>query len=81
MELAQHVGAHRTPWMTQGTNRVAHLFDCLHDMGEHLAPGGTVMPVGPFALGDTTDNIVDNPGAVVAYMASVAVCTPNSLSQ
>lgn len=66
-------------------------FDCLHDMGdpvgiarharEHLAPGGTVLLVEPFALGDRAQNIADNPGAGLYYNASTFLCTPSSLAQ
>jgi 2-polyprenyl-3-methyl-5-hydroxy-6-metoxy-1,4-benzoquinol methylase len=65
-------------------------FDCLHDMGdpvgiaayarEHLAPGGSVLLVEPFAV-DGTANLSENPLAPLLYMASSAICTPNSLSQ
>jgi SAM-dependent methyltransferase len=65
-------------------------FDCLHDMGdpvgtaayarEHLAEGGSVLLVEPFAL-DGPANITDNPMAPILYMASASVCSPNSLSQ
>jgi 2-polyprenyl-3-methyl-5-hydroxy-6-metoxy-1,4-benzoquinol methylase len=66
-------------------------FDCLHDMGdpvgiarharEHLAPGGTVLLVEPFALDDRPANLAGNPMAALLYTASSAICTPNSLSQ
>ena len=66
-------------------------FDCLHDMGdpvgaarharEHLAPGGTVMLVEPYALDDRPENIAANPMAPLLYVASSSICTPNSLSQ
>jgi SAM-dependent methyltransferase len=66
-------------------------FDCLHDMGdpvgaarharEHLAPGGSVLLVEPFALDDHAANLADNPVAPLFYHASLAVCAPNSLSQ
>jgi 2-polyprenyl-3-methyl-5-hydroxy-6-metoxy-1,4-benzoquinol methylase len=66
-------------------------FDCLHDMGdpvgvaqyarEHLAPGGTVLLVEPFALDGRSRNIVENPMAAMFYVASASICTPNSLSQ
>jgi 2-polyprenyl-3-methyl-5-hydroxy-6-metoxy-1,4-benzoquinol methylase len=66
-------------------------FDCLHDMGdpvgiaryarEHLAPGGTVMLVEPYAVEGRAANIESNPMAALLYMASSAICTPNSLSQ
>ena len=66
-------------------------FDCLHDMGdpvgiaayarEHLAPGGTVLLVEPFALGDRVQNMRENPMAPLLYVASSIICTPNSLSQ
>jgi len=66
-------------------------FDCLHDMGdpvgaarharEHLAPGGTVLLVEPFALDGRVTNMGQNPMAAMLYTVSSAVCTPNSLSQ
>jgi SAM-dependent methyltransferase len=66
-------------------------FDCLHDMGdpvgaarharEHLAPGGTVLLVEPFALDTRPRNIAENPMAALMYVASSSICTPNSLSQ
>jgi 2-polyprenyl-3-methyl-5-hydroxy-6-metoxy-1,4-benzoquinol methylase len=66
-------------------------FDCLHDMGdpvgaarhakEHLAPGGTVLLVEPFALDSRARNIAENPMAAMLYAASTTICTPNSLSQ
>ncbi|HEY1292375.1 MAG TPA: class I SAM-dependent methyltransferase [Chloroflexota bacterium] len=66
-------------------------FDCLHDMGdpvgiaryarEHLTPGGTVMLVEPYAVDGRAANIETNPMATALYLASSAVCTPNSLSQ
>ncbi len=66
-------------------------FDCLHDMGDpvgaatyarqHLNEGGTVLLVEPFALDERPENVTDNPMAALLYNASVAICTPNSLSQ
>jgi SAM-dependent methyltransferase len=66
-------------------------FDCLHDMGdpvgaarharEHLAPGGSVLLVEPFALDGRAHNIGNNPMAALMYAASTFICTPNSLSQ
>jgi SAM-dependent methyltransferase len=66
-------------------------FDCLHDMGdpvgaakharEHLAPGGTVLLVEPFAIDGRSKNIDTNPMAALLYNASTCICTPNSLSQ
>jgi 2-polyprenyl-3-methyl-5-hydroxy-6-metoxy-1,4-benzoquinol methylase len=66
-------------------------FDCLHDMGdpvgaarharEHVAPGGTVLLVEPFALDGRPQNIAQNPMAAMMYAASASICTPNSLSQ
>jgi 2-polyprenyl-3-methyl-5-hydroxy-6-metoxy-1,4-benzoquinol methylase len=66
-------------------------FDCLHDMGdpvgvaayarEHLHEDGTVLLVEPFALDGRAPNQVGNPMAALLYMASTAICTPNSLSQ
>src|SRR5262249_54211314 len=66
-------------------------FDCLHDMGdpvgaarhalEHLAPGGTVLLVEPFALGSRARDIAENPLAALMYVASASICAPNSLAQ
>ncbi len=66
-------------------------FDCLHDMGdpvgaakharEHLADGGTVLLVEPFAIDGRAKNIAENPMAALLYTASACICTPNSLSQ
>lgn len=74
-----------------GAFDVICFFDCLHDMGdpvgiaryalEHLAPGGTVMLVEPFAVDGRQANLESNPMAGLLYLASSAVCTPNSLSQ
>lgn len=74
-----------------GTFDLICFFDCLHDMGdpvgvarhalEHLDPDGTVLLVEPFALDGRSANMADNPLAPLLYMASSAVCTPNSLSQ
>jgi 2-polyprenyl-3-methyl-5-hydroxy-6-metoxy-1,4-benzoquinol methylase len=74
-----------------GTYDLICFFDCLHDMGdpvgiaryarEHLAPGGSVMLVEPYAIDGRAANIETNPMAAALYLASSAVCTPNSLSQ
>ena len=74
-----------------GTFDLICFFDCLHDMGdpvgiaryarEHLAPGGAVLLVEPFALDDRHTNLTENPMAALLYTASSAICTPNSLSQ
>jgi SAM-dependent methyltransferase len=66
-------------------------FDCLHDMGdpvgvaayarEHLDEDGTILLVEPFALDGRAPNQAGNPMAALLYMASTAICTPNSLSQ
>jgi SAM-dependent methyltransferase len=74
-----------------GTYDLICFFDCLHDMGDpvgiaryarkHLAPGGTLMLVEPYALDGRAANIESNPMAPALYLASSAVCTPNSLSQ
>jgi SAM-dependent methyltransferase len=65
-------------------------FDCFHDMGDplgiaahartRLADGGSILLVEPFAL-DGPRNVLDNPMAVMMYTSSLAVCTPNALSQ
>jgi SAM-dependent methyltransferase len=74
-----------------GSFDLISFFDCLHDMGdpvgaaryarEHLAPGGSVLLVEPFALDDHEENLAANPVAPLFYHASFAVCAPNSLSQ
>jgi SAM-dependent methyltransferase len=74
-----------------GTFDLICFFDCLHDMGdpvgiaryarEHLAPGGSVLLVEPFALDGRTPNTQDNPMAALFYAASASICLPNSLSQ
>ena len=74
-----------------GTFDLICFFDCLHDMGdpvgiaryarEHLEPDGTVMLVEPYAVDGRASNIGGNPMAPLLYVASSAVCTPNSLSQ
>jgi hypothetical protein len=48
---------------------------------EHLTPGGTVMLVEPYAVDGRAANIETDPMATALYLASSAVCTPNSLSQ
>ena len=75
----------------EGTFDLICFFDCLHDMGDpvgiarharqHLAPGGTVLLVEPFALQNRADNIAGNPAAPMFYHASTFVCTPCSLAQ
>jgi 2-polyprenyl-3-methyl-5-hydroxy-6-metoxy-1,4-benzoquinol methylase len=74
-----------------GTFDLLCFFDCLHDMGdpvgiaryarEHLDPDGTILLVEPFALDTRAANLAENPMAAALYTASMAVCTPNSLSQ
>jgi SAM-dependent methyltransferase len=74
-----------------GTYDLICFFDCLHDMGdpvgvaayarEHLDPEGSVMLVEPFALDGRAANQASNPMAPLMYVGSMAVCTPNSLSQ
>ncbi|SDH93133.1 class I SAM-dependent methyltransferase [Pseudomonas panipatensis] len=64
-------------------------FDCLHDMGDpvgaaryayqHLAPGGCVLLVEPYAQDHLDDNLT--PVGRLFYAASTFLCTPNSLSQ
>ena len=66
-------------------------FDCLHDLGDpvgaarharqHLRPGGSVLLVEPFAVGERGSNIATNPIAALMYHASAMICVPNSLSQ
>jgi SAM-dependent methyltransferase len=64
-------------------------FDCPHDMGDpigacahvrdHLAPGGTLMLIEPFANDELSDNL--NPVGAAYYGFSTLLCTPSSLSQ
>src|SRR5436190_16813118 len=64
-------------------------FDCLHDMGDpegacahvrdHLAPGGTLMLIEPFANDDLADNLT--PVGAAYYGFSTLLCTPSSLAQ
>jgi len=64
-------------------------FDGLHDMGDpvgacahardHLAPGGTLMLIEPFANYDLSQNL--NPVGAAYYGFSTLLCTPSSLSQ
>jgi hypothetical protein len=51
---------------------------CAHDR-EHLAPGGTLMLIEPFANDDLSDNL--NPVGAAYYGFSTLLCTPSSLSQ
>ena len=72
-----------------GTHDLVCFFDCLHDMGdpagacahvrEHLAPGGTLMLIEPFAQDDLQGNL--NPVGAAYYGFSTLLCTPSSLSQ
>jgi SAM-dependent methyltransferase len=72
-----------------GTYDLVCLFDCLHDMGDpvgacahvrdHLAPGGTLMIIEPFAADDIAGNL--NPVGAAYYGFSTLLCTPSSLSQ
>jgi SAM-dependent methyltransferase len=74
-----------------GSYDLVCFFDCLHDMGdpvaiaryarERLQPDGTVLLVEPFALDTRAANVAGNPMAPAMYTASMAICTPNSLSQ
>jgi SAM-dependent methyltransferase len=64
-------------------------FDCLHDMGDptgacahvrgHLAPGGALMLIEPFAADDLAGNLT--PVGAAYYGFSTLLCTPSSLSQ
>src|SRR5439155_21298856 len=72
-----------------GTYDLVCFFDCLHDMGDpagacahvldHLAPGGTLMLIEPFAHDDLADNL--NPVGAAYYGFSTLLCTPSPLSQ
>jgi SAM-dependent methyltransferase len=72
-----------------GTYDLVCFFDCLHDMGDpagavahvrdHLAPGGTLMLVEPYAGDDVSENL--NPVGAAYYAFSTLLCTPSSLSQ
>ncbi|MGO4601783.1 class I SAM-dependent methyltransferase [Terrabacter sp. 2YAF2] len=73
----------------EGAFDLVCFFDCLHDMGDpagacahtrdHLAPGGTLMLIEPFANDDLSDNL--NPVGAAYYGFSTLLCTPSSLSQ
>jgi SAM-dependent methyltransferase len=72
-----------------GTYDLVCCFDCLHDMGDpagacahvrdHLAPGGSLMLIEPFANDALEDNL--NPVGAAYYGFSTLLCTPSSLSQ
>jgi SAM-dependent methyltransferase len=72
-----------------GTFDLVCFFDCLHDMGdpagacshvrEHLAAGGSMMLIEPFANDDLSENL--NPVGAAYYAFSTLLCTPSSLSQ
>jgi hypothetical protein len=51
---------------------------CAHARA-HLAPGGTLMLIEPFANDDLADNL--NPVGAAYYGFSTLLCTPGSLSQ
>ncbi len=65
------------------------MFDALHDLGDpvgalqhaaaHLAPGGRIVAIEPFAGDRLEDNL--HPLGLSWYAASTALCLPNSLSQ
>src|SRR4051812_9584611 len=73
----------------EGTYDLVCFFDCLHDMGDpagacahvldHLAPGGTLMIIEPFAADDLAGNLT--PVGAAYYGFSTLLCTPSSLSQ
>jgi SAM-dependent methyltransferase len=73
-----------------GTFDLICFFDAVHDMGDpvgalaharaHLAPGGRVFAVEPFAE-DTLEAGVGSPVALTYFAASSALCVPNSISQ
>ena len=77
------------PRRSTATYDLVCFFDCLHDMGDpagacahvrdHLAPGGTLMLIEPFANDDLADNL--NPVGAAYYGFSTLLCTPSSLSQ
>lgn len=93
---ATRVGATNATFATAGAAEYAGTFDlicfcdCLHDMGDpvgiarhakaHLASGGSVMLVEPFAHGSRVENHNGGLGGMM-YGASTFVCTPCSLSQ
>lgn len=64
-------------------------FDAVHDLGDpvgalaharrHLAPGGTVFAVEPYAEDSLEDNLA-NPVALPFYAASSCLCVPHSLA-
>jgi hypothetical protein len=51
---------------------------CAH-VRDHLAPGGTLMVIEPFAADDIAGNL--NPVGAAYYGFSTLFCTPSSLSQ
>jgi hypothetical protein len=51
---------------------------CAH-VHDHLAPGGTLMLIEPFANDELSDNL--NPVGAAYYGFSTLLCTPSSLSQ
>lgn len=73
-----------------GTFDLICFFDAVHDMGdpvgalaharEHLAPGGRVFAVEPFAE-DGLETGVGSPVALTYFAASSCLCVPNSISQ
>lgn len=73
-----------------GTFDLICFFDAVHDMGdpvgalsharEHLAPGGRVFAVEPFAEDDLEAG-VGSPVALTYFAASSCLCVPNSISQ
>jgi SAM-dependent methyltransferase len=72
-----------------GASDLVCFFDCLHDMGdptgacaharEHLAPGGALMLIEPYAADDLAGNLT--PVGAAYYGFSTLLCTPSSLSQ
>ncbi|MDZ5620210.1 methyltransferase domain-containing protein [Nocardioides sp. HM23] len=73
-----------------GTFDLICFFDAVHDLGdpvgaltharEHLAPGGRVFAVEPYAE-DALEAGVGSPVALMYYAASSCLCVPNSISQ
>lgn len=73
-----------------GTFDVIFFFDAVHDMGdpvgalaharEHLADGGRILAVEPFAE-DTLEAGIGSPVALTYFAASSCLCVPNSISQ
>ena len=73
-----------------GAHDLICYFDSLHDLGDpvgalrhargHLAEGGSIFAVEPFAE-DTLEANLDNPVALTFYVGSSLLCVPHSVSE